>query len=59
MAQINAKETTDEIIEESRRIKATLAESMNFDIDWIVAEARKKQEQAGRIVLSPPIRHGG
>lgn len=59
MAQDNAKETTDEIIEESRRIKATLAESMNFDIDRIVAEARKKQEQAGGTVLAPPIRHGG
>ena len=41
MRQINDKETTDEIIQETRRIKEALAESMDFDLDRIIEETRK------------------
>ena len=47
---------TDEIILETRRIKEALAESMNYDLDRILKDARQKQEKSGRIVLSPPVR---
>jgi hypothetical protein len=36
MAQMNEKETTDEVIQETRRIKEALAASMDFDIDRIL-----------------------
>lgn len=56
MARTPEATTTDEVILESRRIKAALAEAMDFDIDRILEDAKKKQYQAGRIVLSPPVR---
>ena len=56
MAQIKETETVDEVIQETRRIKETLAESMNFDIDLILRDARQKQKRSGRRVLSPPVR---
>ena len=55
MKQINQKETTDEIIQETRRIKEALAKSMDFDIDRILDDARQKQKERGRRVLSPPV----
>ena len=54
MAQIEEKETTDEVIQETRRIKEVLAEALDFDIDRILEDARKKQKESGRKVLSPP-----
>ena len=56
MKPMNEKETTDEIIQETRRIKEALAKSMDFDLDRILEDARQMQEKSGRIVLSPPIR---
>jgi hypothetical protein len=56
MADFDIKQTSDVIIEEARRIKAALAESMNYDIDRILVEARKKQLASGRSVVSPPKR---
>ena len=56
MKPMNEKETTDEIIQETRRIKEALAKSMDFDLDRIIEDARQRQEKSGRIVLSPPIR---
>ena len=56
MAQINEKETRDEVIQETRRIKEALAESMDFDIDRILEDARLKQIASGRKILSPPVR---
>ena len=56
MAQLNEKETTDEVVQETRRIKEVLAESMDFDIDRILEDARQKQKESGRKVLSPPAR---
>ena len=53
---MDKKETTDEIIQEMRRIKEALAKSMDFDLDRILEDARQKQKKSGRIILSPPIR---
>lgn len=52
---MDEKETTDEIIQETRRIKEALAKSMDFDLDRILEDARHKQEKSGRVVLSPPV----
>ena len=53
--ELNDKETTDEIIQETRRIKEALAKSMDFDIDRILKDARLRQRQSGRKILSPPV----
>ena len=55
MKPMDEKETTDEIIQETRRIKEALAKSMDFDLDRIIEDARQKQEKSGRVVLSPPV----
>ncbi len=55
MKQMNEEETTDEIIQETRRIKEVLAKSMDFDIDRILKDARQKQRKSNREVLSPPV----
>ena len=55
MKQMNNKDTTDEIIQETRRIKEALAKSMDFDIDRILKDARLRQEKSGRNILSPPV----
>ena len=47
---------TDAIILETRRVKEALAESMDFDLDRILKDARQKQDKSGRVVLSPPVR---
>jgi hypothetical protein len=56
MAHFDNKESSDVIIEEARRIKAALAETMNYDIDRILADARRKQNASDRSVVAPPIR---
>jgi hypothetical protein len=56
MAQINEQETTDVIVQEMRAIKEALAKSMNFDIDRILDDARRRQQESGRKILSPPPR---
>ena len=56
MKPMDEKETTDEIIQETRRIKEALAKSMDFDIDRILEDARHRQEKSGRVVLAPPVR---
>ena len=55
MKEINDKETTDVVIQETRRIKEALAKSMDFDIDRILKDARLKQRKSGRKILSPPV----
>lgn len=55
MAQIKETETTDEVIQETRRIKEALAASLGFDIDRILQDAKEKQKKTGRKVLSPPV----
>ena len=56
MAQITDKETRDEIVQETRRIKEVLAASLGFDIDRILEDARRKQKETGRKILSPPAK---
>ena len=56
MAQMPETTTTDEVIVESRKIKAALAEAMDFDIYRILQDAKEKQYKTGRIVLAPPVR---
>ena len=56
MAQLNEKETTDEVVQETRRTKEILAESMDFDIDRILHDSRHRQKESGRTILSPPVR---
>ncbi len=53
MAQIDDKETADEVLQETRRIKEALAGSMEFDIDRILDDARQKQKESRRTILSP------
>ena len=55
MKPMNDKEITDEIIRETKRVKETLAKSMDFDIDRILKDARRKQGKSDRAVLSPPV----
>ncbi len=55
MKELNDKETGDEIIQETRRIKEALAKSMDFDIDRILKDARMRQKESGRKILSPPV----
>ncbi|HEV3005046.1 MAG TPA: hypothetical protein VGX78_11325 [Pirellulales bacterium] len=55
---IHERETTDVVVQETRRIKEVLAESMDFDIGRILDAARQKQNGSGRKLLSPPVRKG-
>ena len=55
MKEINDKETTDEVIQETRRIKEVLSKSMDFDIDRILKDARLRQGKSDRKILSPPV----
>lgn len=59
MTQINEKETVDEVLQETRRIKEALARSMGFDIDRILEDARHREKKSGRKVLPPPVRQDG
>ncbi len=56
MPRTDDKEFTDEVVEQVRRIKVALAESLEFDIDRIVEDARERQRESRRTVLSPPVR---
>lgn len=44
--------TRDPIIEELHQIRAQLAKDLNYDVYAIVAEARTRQGQEGRPVVS-------
>ena len=55
MARMDNRETTDEVVEQVRTIKRALAESMDFDIDRILEDARGKQKESRRTILSPPV----
>jgi hypothetical protein len=51
MSQMETTDTTDEIILEVRRIKETLAEQENFDLDRILESARRDQQTGGRKII--------
>jgi len=59
MSQDHERETPDEILQQTRRIKEALAASADFDIDRILEEARRNQKGSQREVLSPPVRESG
>ena len=50
MDQANEMQSSDKVLEETRRIKEALAREFDFDIDRILEDARKKQQQRGRKV---------
>lgn len=56
MADVIDIHSEDEVIQEVRRIKESLAGSMDFDVERIIADARERQAQGGRTVLPPPVR---
>jgi len=54
MNTIDKVETSDEVIVETRRTKENLARKFDFDIDRIIDDARIKQVQSNRQIISPP-----
>jgi hypothetical protein len=56
MSIVNEKETADEVIREVRKIKEELAKSFDFDLDRILEDARERQKESHRTILSPPAR---
>jgi hypothetical protein len=42
----------DEIVEQVRRAREELASKMNYDLKAILADARKRQKDSGRKVVS-------
>jgi hypothetical protein len=56
MTCMNEKQTTDEVLQEMRKIKEDLARSMDFDVDRILEDARRKQKESGRQIVAPPAR---
>jgi hypothetical protein len=59
MASVEQKATADLVIDEARRIKEVLAESMDFDIDRILERARENQHASGRKLIAPPVTAAG
>jgi len=49
----------DPIVEEIRRIREARAAQFNFDPRAIAEDARKREEEGGRRVVSPPLRRRG
>ncbi len=43
---------TDEIVEETHRIREEYAKSFNYDLDAIFADLRKKEAESGREVVN-------
>jgi hypothetical protein len=54
MNTIDKIETSDEVIVEIRRTKENLARKFDFDIDRIIDDARIKQDQSIKQIISPP-----
>ncbi|MBI2434988.1 MAG: hypothetical protein HYV26_19200 [Candidatus Hydrogenedentes bacterium] len=49
-------EPEDDIFREVRRIKEELAAAHDFDIGRMIEDSRRRQEESGRKILSPPPR---
>ena len=58
MSMLSEKVTTDTVVQEVRKIKETLSEKHDFDIDRILDDARRKQRESGRTILAPRKRSG-
>ena len=56
MPSYNETASRDEVLAEVRRIKETLAASMDYDIKRILDDARRRQNEGGRTVLPAPPR---
>ena len=56
MAPMEVAETVDEVLRETRRIKVALAAALDFNVDRILQDAKEKQANSGREILSPPVR---
>jgi DNA-binding protein H-NS len=48
----------DEIVEEIHQIREAYAKSLNYDLDAIFADLRKKEAQSGREVVSLSRKRG-
>jgi hypothetical protein len=57
MSQMIEKETEDEVLQETRRIKEALAKPMDFDVDRILEDARQKQRESGRRIMPPRVQN--
>jgi hypothetical protein len=56
MAHINNEDqTTDEVIQEMRTIKDTLARSLNYDVHRIVEDAHKRQSSSSKKITEPSV----
>lgn len=49
---------TDEIVEEIHKIREEYAKSLNYDLEEIFADLRKKQAESGREVVSLSRKRG-
>ena len=56
MGLIEDRPSTDEILANVRETKLRLAAEMDFSITRILEDARKRQSQSGRRILSPTRR---
>jgi hypothetical protein len=55
MAHIDEVQTSDEVIQEVRTIKETLARSLNYDVHRILEDARKRQQSSSKKTIAPPV----
>ncbi len=56
MNTIATEETADEVILETRKAKEALARKFDFNIDRIIDDARAKQAESGKKIISPPMK---
>jgi hypothetical protein len=56
MTMLSENDTPDTVVQEVRKIKETLSEKHDYDIDRILEDAQRKQGESGRTILAPRIR---
>ena len=54
----NESGTKDEVLQEVRDIKKALAAAAGYDLDRMLSEARTRQAESGRTIISPPAKQG-
>ena len=59
MAVYEERESRDEVLHEVRRIKEELAKAMDFDLDRIFEDAKRKEKASGRKIIPAPVRKNG
>ncbi len=50
------RDSTDEIIQEVRQTKIALAKAVGYDIDRIIRDAKRRQDESGRTIVPPPAK---